>query len=177
MSLPSHINRHSHLQKSTEANLQHIRWMSHKNNNSSSVLPGVSLAVGGRHTPGSCGITAQSESFLGWINGNGCWGRTCQGAGFVAGTRWGLNPCLCVDCGSFILCFCVCGVYFLNNGYKSILSVGGRARFQWFCWWVTVRVHGWLSHVAKKVFVDGAPSTNTTSSSCAKLTVWLILLS
>ena len=80
-------HRHSYLQKSTEANLQHNMPMSHNNNNSSSVLSGVSLSVGSRHTLGSCGMTAESECFLDWINGNGHWGQTCQGVDFVTGIR------------------------------------------------------------------------------------------
>lgn len=123
-----HTNRHSHLKKSTEANLQHNRLMRHNNTNNSSVLPGVSLSVGSRHTLGSCGIIAWSECFLDWINGTGHWGQTCQGVGFVTGSHWVLSPCLCAVPPMWAPSYCM-------NRYKCIKSVsaGGQEGFQWFC--------------------------------------------
>lgn len=48
------------------------------------------------NTPvGFCGITAQCEEFLDWINGDGLQGQTCRdegGVGFVTGTCSVLNP-------------------------------------------------------------------------------------
>lgn len=109
-------NRDSHLQKSTEANLLHNRLMRHNNNNSSPVLPGVTqsvclLAVNTRWAPVALLHRVSAFYWTDWINGNGHWGQTCQGVGFVTVPQWVLNPCLCADCGSLILYPSVCRAY------------------------------------------------------------------
>lgn len=61
----------THLEKSTGANLQHNRQMSHNSNNtSSSVLPGVRLCVGTRPTLGYW--------VSDWINWSRYRGQTCH---------------------------------------------------------------------------------------------------
>lgn len=76
-----------------------------------------SVCLVSRHTLGSSGIIVRSECFLDWINGNGHWGQTCQGVGFVTGSHWVLNPCLCAVLPMWAPSYCVfvCRVYFFKE--------------------------------------------------------------
>lgn len=98
--------RRSHPQKSAGANLQHNRQMSHNSNNSRSVLPGVGLCVGTRHTMGYW--------LSDWINGNGQRGQTCWGGWLYDWHSLTSNPSACADYGSSVLHFSARGRFPLS---------------------------------------------------------------